>query len=169
MPGSPAALDSREPDRVVAAELLCPGPLTGAEVPEPGHTYEVDLELDTAPRVVELPAELTEAFAAEPALADAWAAMSYSNQRRLAEPIGAAKGEDTRARRIAKAIAELPSVTREHSPLTLPSPCERPSRDEIARGARDRTPAGAISNRTCDLVPSGDRLRFRLVPCSRSP
>ena len=76
---------------------------------EPGNVYEVELTLDTAPRVVELPPGLAEAFAAEPALAVAWGALSYSNQRRLAEPIGAAKGEETRARRVAKVIAELRS------------------------------------------------------------
>lgn len=74
---------------------------------EPGNVYEVDLELDTAPRVVELPQELADALAAEPALADAWGALSYSNQRRLAEPIGAAKAEETRARRVAKVVADL--------------------------------------------------------------
>ncbi|WP_420113157.1 YdeI/OmpD-associated family protein [Pseudactinotalea sp.] len=74
---------------------------------EPGGTYEVEVELDVAPRVVELPAELAEAFEAEPALAQAWAALSYSNQRCLAEPIGQAKAEDTRARRVAKVVAEL--------------------------------------------------------------
>ncbi|GAB2609445.1 YdeI/OmpD-associated family protein [Pseudactinotalea suaedae] len=73
----------------------------------PGSSYEVELELDTAPRVVELPPELADALAAEPALIEAWRALSYSNQRRLAEPIGQAKGEDTRARRVAKVIADL--------------------------------------------------------------
>lgn len=74
---------------------------------EPGNSYEVGVEVDTAPRVVELPSELAEAFDAEPALQEAWGSLSYSNQRRLAEPITAAKGEDTRARRVAKVIAEL--------------------------------------------------------------
>lgn len=74
---------------------------------EPGGRYDVDIELDTAPRVVEVPPELATALAAEPAAAAAWAALSYSHQRRLAEPIAAAKAEDTRARRVAKVIAEL--------------------------------------------------------------
>lgn len=74
---------------------------------EVGGTYEVEVALDTAPREIELPPELAEAFAAEPALAEAWAALSYSSQRRLAEPIGQAKGEDTRARRVAKVVTEL--------------------------------------------------------------
>ena len=73
----------------------------------PGNVYEVDLVLDTASRELELPLELAEALTVEPALGAAWAALSYSNQRRLAEPIAAAKGEDTRARRVAKVIAEL--------------------------------------------------------------
>lgn len=74
---------------------------------EPGNIYDVDVELDTAPRTVELPPELVKAFEEQPPLAEAWAKLSYSNQRRLAEPIGAAKGEETRARRVAKVISQL--------------------------------------------------------------
>lgn len=73
----------------------------------PGSTYDVDVEVDSAPREVDLPEELAEAFAADASLAAAWANLSYSNQRRLAEPIGAAKAPETRARRVAKVIAEL--------------------------------------------------------------
>lgn len=74
---------------------------------EPGGTYEVQVELDTAPRVVEVPEALAAALASDPAAAEAWGRLSYSNQRRLAEPIAAAKAEDTRARRVAKTLAEL--------------------------------------------------------------
>lgn len=74
---------------------------------EPGNVYEVDVELDTAPRVVEVPPELATALAEDPAAAAAWAALSYSNQRRLAEPIAAAKAEETRSRRVAKVLEEL--------------------------------------------------------------
>ncbi len=73
----------------------------------PGGTYEVGVEVDTAPREVEVPEGLAAELSADPALAAAWAALSYSNQRRIAEPIAAAKGDDTRARRIAKAVADL--------------------------------------------------------------
>ena len=72
-----------------------------------GDQVEVDVALDDAPRTVELPPELAEAFAADPAAKAAFDALSYSNQRRLAEPIAAAKAADTRARRVAKVLGEL--------------------------------------------------------------
>lgn len=74
---------------------------------EPGTTHDIELELDTAPRVVEVPPELAQVFTEEPALAEAWGRLSYSHQRRLAEPVAAAKGADTRERRIARVVAEL--------------------------------------------------------------
>lgn len=74
---------------------------------EPGRTYEWDLEPDTAPRVVEVPEPLAAALAEDPAAARAWSALSYSRQRALADPIAGAKGEDTRARRVEKALAVL--------------------------------------------------------------
>lgn len=79
----------------------------GPAAVEPGNEYEVEVELDTAPREVEVPPELAAAFEKDPAVAAAWAALSYSNQRRLAEPIAAAKAEETRARRIEKVLGEL--------------------------------------------------------------
>lgn len=74
---------------------------------ESGNDYEVEVELDTAERVVEVPPELAAGLAEDPEATAAWGALSYSNQRRLAEPIAAAKGEDTRARRVAKVIVDL--------------------------------------------------------------
>ena len=47
-----------------------------------GDELDVDLELDTAPRVVEVPADLAAALDAEPAALGAFDALSYSNQRR---------------------------------------------------------------------------------------
>lgn len=72
-----------------------------------GDEVAVTLELDDAPRVVEPPAALAAALAADPAAAAAWARLSYSHQRAHAEPIAAAKGDDTRARRVAATIAAL--------------------------------------------------------------
>ncbi len=73
----------------------------------PGNTYDVDVELDTAPRVVEVPDDLAEALAAAPAARAAWEALSYSHQRAHVEPILAAKKPETRAGRIAKTITTL--------------------------------------------------------------
>ena len=72
-----------------------------------GDDVEVTLTLDDAPREVPLPAEVAEAFEASPALATAYAALSYSRQRALIEPIGQAKAADTRERRVAAALAAL--------------------------------------------------------------
>ncbi|MDN5726104.1 MAG: YdeI/OmpD-associated family protein [Propionibacteriales bacterium] len=70
-----------------------------------GDTVAVRLDLDDAPRTVDPP----ESLAAEltPELADAWAKLSPSNQKRLALSIDSAKAEDTRTRRVTKAIEEL--------------------------------------------------------------
>ncbi|HEX7133666.1 MAG TPA: YdeI/OmpD-associated family protein [Iamia sp.] len=70
-----------------------------------GDEVEVRLDVDDAPRVVEVPADLAAALAADPAAAAAWAALSYSKQRAHAEPITAAKTDETRARRPAKTLA----------------------------------------------------------------
>lgn len=72
-----------------------------------GDEVEVTLELDDAPRVVELPDALAQALAADPQAAEAWAKLSYSKQRAYAEPIAKAKAADTRQRRLDKTIAAL--------------------------------------------------------------
>ncbi|WP_454808986.1 YdeI/OmpD-associated family protein [Paenarthrobacter nitroguajacolicus] len=78
--------------------------LTGAAA---GDTVDVGLEVDTEPRVVELPADLAAALEAEPEAKAFYGTLNYSSQRRYVEPIGDAKTEETRARRIAKVVADL--------------------------------------------------------------
>ncbi|MBP2456823.1 hypothetical protein ABID70_002347 [Clavibacter michiganensis] len=68
---------------------------------------EVTIELDVAPREAVIPEEVAAAFAAEPALADAFSALSSSRQRALVDPIAEAEAADTRARRVEKALAAL--------------------------------------------------------------
>ncbi|MDQ0744731.1 hypothetical protein QFZ62_002039 [Clavibacter sp. B3I6] len=68
---------------------------------------EVTIELDTAPCEAVLPEEVAAAIAAEPALAEAFGALSSSRQRALVDPIGEARTDETRARRVAKALAAL--------------------------------------------------------------
>jgi len=73
-----------------------------------GQVYDLDIELDTAPRVIETPDDLRAALDdAEPAVRDAWQKLSYSHQRQHVEAINAAKAPETRARRVAKAIEML--------------------------------------------------------------
>ena len=72
-----------------------------------GDTVDVEIELDTAVRAVEVPAELAAAFDGEPAARSTWDTLSYSMQRFWAEPIAGAKSDETRQRRVEKAIAAL--------------------------------------------------------------
>lgn len=72
---------------------------------EGGEMIEVTLELDTAPRVMEIPADLQKALDKDKAAKAFFATLSYSNQRRHIDPINDAKSPETRARRIEKSIA----------------------------------------------------------------
>ena len=74
-----------------------------------GDKVEVELVLDRAPRTVSVPQDLADALAAAPAAHRAFQALSYSNQRRYVLAIDAAKSDETRQRRIAKAVDELAS------------------------------------------------------------
>jgi hypothetical protein len=72
-----------------------------------GDTVEVDVEVDTQPRIVEVPDDLAAALAAEPQAQSFYATLNYSAQRRYVEPVAEAKTDETRARRIAKVVADL--------------------------------------------------------------
>jgi hypothetical protein len=70
-----------------------------------GDKIEVTLELDTAPRVMEMPPDLQKALDRNKAAKAYFATLSYSNQRRHIDPINDAKSDETRARRIEKSVA----------------------------------------------------------------
>ena len=72
-----------------------------------GDTVDVELALDTAPRVVEVPEDFAAAIAADPAAAAFWPTISYSNQRWHVLSIEGAKTPETRQRRIEKSIGLL--------------------------------------------------------------
>lgn len=72
-----------------------------------GDEVDVSVQLDTAPRVLELPADLTAALELHPRARAAFDALSYSNRRRYVLGVEGAKAAETRQRRIDKAIAEL--------------------------------------------------------------
>jgi bifunctional DNA-binding transcriptional regulator/antitoxin component of YhaV-PrlF toxin-antitoxin module len=72
-----------------------------------GDEVEIELELDTAPREVTVPADLAEALARDPEATRTFDALSYSNKRRLVIPIEDAKAAETRQRRITKTVAML--------------------------------------------------------------
>ena len=72
-----------------------------------GDEVEVHLELDDAPRIVEVPAELAAELASDEAATAAWSKLSYSQQRSHADAITGAKTTTTRAQRVAKVLAAL--------------------------------------------------------------
>ena len=72
-----------------------------------GQTHRVTVEVDSAPRTVEVPGDLSVALAASPGAMAAWQALSYSRQRQLAEAVLAAKRPETRERRVAATLDHL--------------------------------------------------------------
>jgi hypothetical protein len=72
-----------------------------------GDEVEVSLELDTAPREVEVPADLASALQENAAARKAFEKLSYSHKRRHVLAIEDAKKPETRRRRIEKAVEML--------------------------------------------------------------
>jgi hypothetical protein len=77
-----------------------------------GDSVDVTIELDTAPRVVDVPDDLAVALAADPEAKQAFDALSYSHQRQHVLAIEGAKAAETRARRVAKSLEMLKEPTR---------------------------------------------------------
>jgi thioredoxin-like negative regulator of GroEL len=74
-----------------------------------GDAITIDLELDTAPRTVELPADLAKAIARDKKATSAWEALSYTNKREMARSLEEAKRPETRVRRLTQALESLRS------------------------------------------------------------
>jgi hypothetical protein len=74
---------------------------------EGGDEIEVNIELDTKPREVEVPADLQKALSKNATVKKKFEALSYSRKQGLVLPIKDAKTEETRQRRIEKAIDGL--------------------------------------------------------------
>ena len=72
-----------------------------------GQEVVVDLEVDDAPREVQVPEDLARALSADSATQAAFDRLSYSNKRRIVLSVEGAKAAETRARRIDKALTEL--------------------------------------------------------------
>lgn len=72
-----------------------------------GDAVEVEVEIDDAPREVELPPDLTAALAANPAAQTRFAALSYTNQLRHALSVSDAKTPEKRQKRIDKVLSTL--------------------------------------------------------------
>mgnify|MGYP003680146640 CR=1 FL=1 len=71
-----------------------------------GDTVEVVLELDTAPRTVDVPDDLAAALA-EAGVRDAFDALSPSAQKAHVTSVTGTAVAETRARRVAKAVSSL--------------------------------------------------------------
>ncbi|MEU2121117.1 YdeI/OmpD-associated family protein [Nocardia niwae] len=74
---------------------------------EIGEEIEVEVELDTEPRVVVEPPDFAEALDADPVARATYDDLAYSRKREHVHAIESAKKPDTRQRRIEKAIATL--------------------------------------------------------------
>jgi Bacteriocin-protection, YdeI or OmpD-Associated/Domain of unknown function (DUF1905) len=72
-----------------------------------GDEVDIDLVPDTAPRTVEVPADLAAALAGVPAARQAFDKLSYSGQQRYVLGVEQAKTAETRRRRVEKAVTEL--------------------------------------------------------------
>jgi uncharacterized protein YdeI (YjbR/CyaY-like superfamily) len=72
-----------------------------------GDEVDVDIELDSEKREVAVPPELAALLDGDAALRARFEGLSYSRKRLLAQPIADAKTDETRQKRIDKALAEL--------------------------------------------------------------
>jgi Bacteriocin-protection, YdeI or OmpD-Associated/Domain of unknown function (DUF1905) len=72
-----------------------------------GQEVDVDIELDTAPREVAVPADFAAALTAEPEARRTFDKLSTSNKGWHTSQIEGAKSDETRQRRIAKSVAAL--------------------------------------------------------------
>jgi hypothetical protein len=74
---------------------------------EAGDTVDLQLELDTKPREVDVPEALATALAGDGNARAAYEKLSYTHRKEYARWIAEAKRDETRERRVAKAIEQL--------------------------------------------------------------
>ena len=72
-----------------------------------GDEVDVDIELDTAPRVVTVPDDFAAAIDAEPKARATFDGLSYSNKSWHVLQVTGAKTDETRQRRIARSVSSL--------------------------------------------------------------
>ena len=72
-----------------------------------GDRVRVEMELDTEPRTVRVPADLRAALASDAAVEAAFAALSFTHRREYVEWVEEAKREETRSRRIAATVERV--------------------------------------------------------------
>ena len=69
-----------------------------------GDRVKVVLERDDAPRTVDVPPDLAAALRADPAAEAAFAGLAYTHRREYAVWVAAARRDETRRRRVARAV-----------------------------------------------------------------
>jgi hypothetical protein len=74
---------------------------------EVGNTVEVEIELDTARREVEVPEALAGALASDRGASAAFGTLAFTHRKEYARWIADAKREETRDRRVTKALQML--------------------------------------------------------------
>ncbi len=72
-----------------------------------GDVVKVEMEIDTAPRTLEIPADFADVLGVKGKQREAFEALSYSRKKEFVEWIESAKKEDTRSRRIAGSLEML--------------------------------------------------------------
>ena len=72
-----------------------------------GETYDVEIELDTEPRQLEVPDDLSAALDADPAARAFFDSLSYSKRQWHVLQVAGAKQPETRARRVATSVRML--------------------------------------------------------------
>ncbi len=72
-----------------------------------GDTVTLELELDTAPREVDIPRALADALASDPGAQAAFDGLAFTHRKEFARWIEEAKREDTRQRRVFQAVEML--------------------------------------------------------------
>lgn len=72
-----------------------------------GDTVEAMIELDSAPREVEIPEALASALANAPEALAAFEALSFTHRKEYARAVAEAKRPETRDRRIAQTLEQL--------------------------------------------------------------
>ena len=77
-----------------------------------GEVHDVTLELDTAPRTVEVPTDLADALRELPRAGAFFDSLSYTHRKEIARALTSAKKQDSRDRRLAKILDDLQNEVR---------------------------------------------------------
>lgn len=72
-----------------------------------GETVEVTIELDSEPRIVEVPFDLANALAGTPGARAAFDKLSYTMRKEYVRQVVSAKAQETRLRRITGIVSKL--------------------------------------------------------------